>query len=98
MDPESDKTDDHPHHEWNKKALRQNPEGEINGISEDPKKKKTKVRSLGKIMENPNSGFQVDEFKVVKIPERTNIWVSDKIRYDQSSIERVVGLPLLQNR
>ena len=25
-------------------------------------------------------------------------WVSDKIRYDQSSIERVVGLPLLQNR
>ena len=26
------------------------------------------------------------------------IWVSDKIRYDQSSIERVVGLPLLQNR
>ena len=23
-------------------------------------------------------------------------WVSDKIRYDQSSIERVVGLPLLQ--
>ena len=26
------------------------------------------------------------------------IWVSDKIRYVQSSIERVVGLPSLQNR
>ena len=26
------------------------------------------------------------------------MWVSDKIRYDQSSIERVVGLPSLQNR
>ena len=27
-----------------------------------------------------------------------SIWVSDKIRYDQSSTERVVGLPSLQNR
>ena len=26
------------------------------------------------------------------------IWASDKIRHDQSSIERVVGLPLLRNR
>ena len=46
-------------------------------------------------------------FSIIKTPSilgetplflETLIWVSDKIRYDQSSIERVVGLPLLQNR
>ena len=43
----------------------------------DPKKQRY-VGFSGKIMENPNSGFQVDEFKVVYIPERTNICTLNK--------------------
>ena len=48
------------------------------GISEDPKKKRKGRRFF---RENPNSGFQVDEFKVVYIPERTNICTLNKRQF-----------------